>query len=1313
MVDQPDRAMIIRLSLEQLEQAELLQGLESWLQLGLLNDRQVRQLCQQYLICALPSPLPVSSPDTKFPKPNSTPIATSALDDRDVAAPPATRSGVPSARFSRSLQALMSEISVIWLLFLGVFLVVVSSGVLAASQWQLVSPIGQYSILLTYTLVFFGVGRWAAQRSNLRLTARMLHIATLLIIPVNFWMIDGLQLWRSPTGILVGTIAILGLSGIMRWLWQSRLNVLPSPQPRLVALHSVGLSWLHLGWVVSGVPLIATYLGTIGTACLLVWSETMPTHIATSPDTANRSRSIAPILLTLLTLLLIGRAVFAAQVPWQQLGLAVGLCGWVMGWLSRSPVSAETQLWTRLGSLLLLAGWAVSVTTTPPRQALAVSGLALWLLIDRLQRTGRSSGLLLLFIVGLQAYSLIWWLFPASVQQAVIATAGQVVGNAALPQVLLAIAGFPYLWLTLALASWLHRQTRSIATTIAEPITESPDSPNFRRLAQQAETIAFMLGLALVILSLLNPGVRSITLWLATGTLLGRVYKRASISTAQIYLVHLAGLTALISSIDWQLPMLSQLQWGQILLGLMAVKWGLSVGDRHSRWRRSAWFFGLGLAGLSYVALLPTTTNQALIWLIAPALLTGLSRLRSAIGSRLSAWFSTIGLCAQLLLIYSLNGAILSFALATGLMALNTATLRQLVPAVLTIGMALGLEFTLVWKEFAPQITQDTILLLLAAALWQLWLLHDRLRRSTHDLQRLYAVALNGWAIGLSGLSLLLLTGLAAVTLTTRSASGLQLIGVGTILGAISYRLRQQPTDLEFWGLAWGLETATAIGIGLAGGDTIALGAANVGLGLVSQWAGDGWVMRSRQNYRVSWHLIPLLYAGLGLLWVHRDYTAFTGLYTLLAAGVGLGVARRSRRFHLLTLLSLILVSVATYKLLVYRLWQSEGEYPGDGWTLLAGLAMLIAWSYHGLASWLRSGWDLGDLQRRFLAHAHWGLGSGLAGVAVWFRLSPVGTGLLIVTALALSGYALTMGHDRWRPTQPEVELAAEAEAPRRLSTRGEAWIYAGLLELLATITYGLYEAIPDTSMLLSWAGTIAAVIGIGFYQVPWRRWGWSARPGQQLAIGLPIAVVGVTAGRVALQSLLIVAAFYAWLAKALGKIRVSYLSVLLFEWALLRFLWQQNRLNGLWIAAGVGGALLYVAQIDPALQPQSARDQRHWLRSIATGLISLTAFYQAEVETGAMAIGIGVFTLGFGIALILSGLLLRIRAFLYLGTVTFIGQILRWLWQFINTDAVLLWSVGILLGVAFIWIAATFEARRSQMNAFVQYWSSELETWE
>jgi hypothetical protein len=76
-------------------------------------------------------------------------------------------------------------------------------------------------------------------------------------------------------------------------------------------------------------------------------------------------------------------------------------------------------------------------------------------------------------------------------------------------------------------------------------------------------------------------------------------------------------------------------------------------------------------------------------------------------------------------------------------------------------------------------------------------------------------------------------------------------------------------------------------------------------------------------------------------------------------------------------------------------------------------------------------------------------------------------------------------------------------------------------------------------------------------------------------------------------------------------------------------------------------------------------------------------------------------------------GLVLRVRAFLYVGTLTFIAQVVRLLWLFINQYSLLLWAVGIVIGLVFIWIAATFEARRNQVNGLVQYWLDELANWE
>jgi hypothetical protein len=459
--------------------------------------------------------------------------------------------------------------------------------------------------------------------------------------------------------------------------------------------------------------------------------------------------------------------------------------------------------------------------------------------------------------------------------------------------------------------------------------------------------------------------------------------------------------------------------------------------------------------------------------------------------------------------------------------------------------------------------------------------------------------------------------------------------------------------------------------------------------------------------------MIPLLYAGLGWLLGHVNWSATTGLFTLAVAMVGISIGRRLPRFKPLSILSLLLVSFAAYELLIYQLLQTQGGNPGDGIVLLAGLAAAIALANRLTARWLLPYLRLADSELAGIAHLHWAIGSSLAMVALPLGLSSTGTLLWLGIVSGLAGYALTMG----RAKTPVAEREAGANPTEDLSLSAastlELWTYVGILEGLAVIADALYRWIPDLSLLQGWAGAIASLLAVGLYFLPWKRWGWSIRPWRNVAVLLPAIAILLTAGWVFIQSLLMTAAVYAWFAKSSRQIRLSYVSILLLDWALLRYLNSQGWGNVLGIGMVLGGSLLYAAQVDPGLQDASAREQRHWLRSLATGLISLTALYQAEVETGTTALLIGVLTLGFSIGLMALGLVLRVRAFLYVGTALFMLRVLRLLWLFINTDAALLWAVGIVIGLLFIWIAATYEARRSQMNALLQYWLSELATWE
>ena len=683
----------------------------------------------------------------------------------------------------------------IWLLCLGVFMVLLSSGVLAASQWENFSPVGQYLILFTYTLAFWGASLWADRRPALRLTARMLQIATLLLVPVNFWMMDGLHLWQQGLGVIVNLAAALTLSFVMRAL-------LPSLTARPPLLNMLGLSWLHWGWSITGMPLLAVYIGSIGTAALTYReAENQRSESSADPETATQP-ALSVLIIGLATLLLIGRAILAAQVPVEQLGLAFGICGWLFCWLTRRGQSQLAQLWSNLGIGLLLLGWAVSIAADPPWQAVAVSGLGLWLLGDRLlgdRLLGHSSAprqtsdisVIAFLLLGLQTYGLLWRLVPESLRQGFLETAAQIFGSDGMPLVLLGLAGFPYLWLMLGL---LHGRRQNL------------------RLVRITEAMALGLGGLLILVGLWNPLLRALVSALAAGTLI--VTLRDRWRTGWIYLCHLLILAAGFSAIEAMLPDLTAMVWARILLVCMGIEWVLSVGA--TKWQQTCWPIGLGMAGLSYMLLwgeLNTDSNR-LIWLVTPVLLTGLSRLRHP-QPRQAAWVSTLSLIAQLALLNSVNDWMTACAVAVGLMLVNMLTLREIAAALVAVGFGLGFAAAFVYQHFANYLGFGWVMLLLAASLWLLWLLRDGLMQlGRGELPPLYARAADYWAVGLATVSLLSLSFYSltcALSLVPADqlepGTPLRLVFSGVLLlSAIAYRI---------WRQGW--QRAGCLRIGLGG----------------------------------------------------------------------------------------------------------------------------------------------------------------------------------------------------------------------------------------------------------------------------------------------------------------------------------------------------------------------------------------------------------------------------------------------------------------------------------------------------------------
>ncbi len=267
--------------------------------------------------------------------------------------------------------------------------------------------------------------------------------------------------------------------------------------------------------------------------------------------------------------------------------------------------------------------------------------------------------------------------------------------------------------------------------------------------------------------------------------------------------------------------------------------------------------------------------------------------------------------------------------------------------------------------------------------------------------------------------------------------------------------------------------------------------------------------------------------------------------------------------------------------------------------------------------------------------------------------------------------------------------------------------IYPALWQWASAIALFLAQILPD-AWLSSWGAVIAGVFTCGVYALPWARWGWLARPWQLGSLGLPLIIALMTIGSINVPALLLTGSCYGVLAWRQRQVRLSYWGVGFAGWGLCRWLndWQVN--EPVWYAAVLSLAVLYVVEVEPTLQVTDAKERRHLIRCAAIGLFCLTLFYQ---DTNLWFRSL--ISLVIALGLIALGLLRRTRAYLYVGTVTFLWAVLRTLWLFILDQSLLLWALGLATGAVLIWIAATFEARRSQTLAFVQYWVNELDSWE
>ncbi len=951
MSQQPDRRINLLLKVSA-SHPELLTGLDIWLDLGLLSDTQVKTLAQQSLSCPVPEVVvPLPSPAPKVP----TTVATADFISTPEVKPEPVRSRPNFAE--QVVQSLFAEMSVRWLLFLGLFLVIVASGGLVASQWERFAPEAQYGVLFSYTLAFWAVSRWADRQRNLMLTAQGLKIVTLLLVPVNFWAMDRFGDWGSPIKWVMAAIATLALSWITSRLYRHH------PQASsLRVMNALGLSYLHWGWGVPGFPLIAVYFGTIGSAIatFIDHQQNFARRAAasTSPPVPGLRLSVIALLATIVyaLVILLMRAVFVAQVEITQLGLAIAICGWLFVWLSQhqpQPVTPQEDesakapnsdlFWTRLGSVLMVIGWLIAVATHP-WQAIAISGLGLWIFGDRLLQFWQRIDLAVMFAIGWQILWLIGRVIPRDFRSRAIMTATEVTAAQQAPGTLLSLTWFPYLILMLAVTGWFYRRYQKTGHLRS------------RDLGKFGDLLALSFGIFLTVLSLATPTVRSLNLMLSAITLLVITLHRYPAVSGLIYLTHSTGLFAFLSTLDWFNSRLSVGGWGITLLAIALVELGFIFGNPRFPlsgvetstpplliWRQSAWYLGLGLAGLSYW-LLWVNTQFALqdagaeiplwgmAWATIPLTLLAIALRSQGLQRSLSGWFSAITLILFQFLTFPLpEMRLLGLSFAVILMVINTQILNAIPAAILTVGFGIGWLGALLWQGFLgfSRLSDTQWLVAIALTVTGLWIAHQiTLHRPSRFngvfFPRIYAPAFDSWAFLLCSLQLFLLTihGVLAYS-GIFVPSILAVIATGLTMGAIAYRIYQIRANennssnllfqykLSFYSLAWCLELLASQGLTFTDRSILKLAIANVALGLSVQLLGDWWQRRTQQNsLPSSLQIIPLLYAAFAGILRVNFLTNTTGLITLGLSLIAIGVGRRQTRSQALVYLGIIGLSV-------------------------------------------------------------------------------------------------------------------------------------------------------------------------------------------------------------------------------------------------------------------------------------------------------------------------------------------------------------------------------------------------------------------
>ncbi|BAZ43974.1 hypothetical protein NIES4102_09770 [Chondrocystis sp. NIES-4102] len=1252
-------------------QPDLLTGLDQWLQLNLITHAQVKKLCRNHLSCALPL--------------KETVIIAAKGEAEMIAAQDINHFNI----ISRLWQGFLDELSIRWLLFLGIFLVIISSGVLAASQWQSFPTIGQYLILLVYTLCFWVISFWLSKQENQKLTWQTLNSIATLLVPINFWAINQFSLGNNIIELGIVIVALIILTSIIYWrsLLKSRDNY------QLILPLFLLLSYLHLGWHIAFLPLIAVYGGvlTIG------WVYYRFRH----------NSLLYFFFLLAAWLLLLGRALTNNFTTNYSMAIALG--GWLVATVNltefKKPRStaltlAQTQIIKQVLQFIsiatLIIAWIISLrgailqSTWFYWQTLVINILVISLFTQRLTLNWQKRDLSIIFLWGLQTLYLTKELIPLAWRTEVLDLVTKISKTTYLPESIFGVTLFPYIILYILIASWLIRRQKTT-------------------LAIYTEYITLLLGITLTYLSSYNPIWLLLNLFLSTATLAYITWIRYPIRVPLIYITHLLGIITLTKTIALYFPNLNQSTWGSIFLILMVVEWYIYLQQpkTHQKYnfpsliKQSCWYFGLCLAATSYTFLLTSNTLLLkLIWLITPCSFTIIAQhSRKPQQRRITTYLSCIALVATQILVYGRwETRILGLAVAVGLMFFNAYHWRRTIITIIHVGFCLALLTSVInlvvrgnyWVLIGAAIilglyqcrqylkySQDTPKFDYISQRRAHGILGVGVETKNYKLIAKYIQAIDYWAIALIVVEIVFLS---IMGVNNRDIQGI--LGILLLITAIIWRYRQQPNNWVLYTLVW-LGELLAVGITFSlGGNGVVAAVSNICLGFLALGL-RRWVSRISAWGKLNLADPPLIYAVLAILWRLAYFNSYTGWLTLAVALILFNTQHPKGKLNkIISYSGFAAITGGIYEIAVALIWQSSRVNIAQGLTILALITAAIAFTYRLGVRWYGNS----DKQVIFIAHLHWAVASILKIIVAGITLksATVGfTGINIATNFCLGAYALIQGKDRNSQTN-----------------RINDWVYLGLVEIIATLFYSRL-IISQLSVFDPWRVIFTCAIALFCYQIPWNNLGWRVTPWRRTAIVMPMLVAIVTLENISYISLLVTGIFYLRIAYAYKNIRWSYLSLGLINWATIKLVWQLQT-EFIFVAAIITLSILYIAQIDPYLK--SHRQRRHYIRLLGSNILCLTALSYQEF---------GIIPAVISLSLILLGLGLKIRAFLFTGTITIIFTVIYQLIILVLAYPFFKWIIGLITGICAILMAAKFEQKRAQLNNHLQNYASKLQSWQ